>query len=48
MGPIVAALRTLYFDVARGRVAEYRRWCHAVYADATALSEREKNRPAPR
>src|SRR5690242_13114092 len=34
MGPVVSALRTLYFDVVRGRRAEYRHWCHPVYADA--------------
>ena len=45
MGPVVTALRRLYFDVVRGRVPEYRPWCHPVYADATALSERrEKSR----
>jgi branched-chain amino acid aminotransferase len=50
MGPVVAALRKLYFDVVRGRVPEYRRWCHAVYANAAAVSERgeTKNRPASR
>jgi branched-chain amino acid aminotransferase len=49
MGPVVSQLRALYFDVVRGRVPEYRRWCHPVYADATAVSERgEKNRPASR
>jgi len=50
MGPVVTALRKLYFDVVRGRVPEYRRWCHAVYADAAAVSERgeKKDRPASR
>ena len=50
MGPVVTALRKLYFDVVRGRVPEYRGWCHAVYADAAAVSERgeTKNRPASR
>jgi branched-chain amino acid aminotransferase len=50
MGPVVTALRKLYFDVVRGRVPEYRRWCHAVYANAAAVSERgvTKNRPASR
>ena len=38
MGPIVSALRALYFDVVRGRRAEYRDWCHPVYADAGALA----------
>jgi branched-chain amino acid aminotransferase len=36
MGPVVGALRSLYFDVVRGKRAEYRRWCHPVYADAPA------------
>ncbi len=33
MGPVVAALRNLYFDVVRGRREQYRHWCHPVYAD---------------
>jgi branched-chain amino acid aminotransferase len=32
LGPTVSALRKLYFDVVRGRSAEYRRWCAPVYA----------------
>src|SRR5262249_29742703 len=36
MGPVVSSLRTLFFDVVRGRRPEYRRWCHPVYADAPA------------
>ena len=40
MGPIVADLRALYFEVVRGRRAEYRHWCHPVYADAPTLAER--------
>jgi len=32
MGPTVSALRKLYFDVVRGRVAAYRTWCSPVYA----------------
>ena len=46
MGPVVAALRNLYFDVVRGRSAEYRHWCHPVYADAAASSARVANRSA--
>ena len=38
MGPIVSALRSLYFAVVRGRRAEYRAWCHPVYADASAFA----------
>lgn len=33
MGPIVKAIRNLYFDVVRGRVRKYRRWCTPVYAE---------------
>lgn len=32
MGPIVGELRELYFNVVRGRVPKYRRWCTPVYA----------------
>ncbi|HKD18886.1 MAG TPA: aminotransferase class IV, partial [Thermoanaerobaculia bacterium] len=39
MGPVVSSLRALYFDVARGRRADYRSWCHPVYADAPAGAE---------
>jgi branched-chain amino acid aminotransferase len=46
MGPIVAALRALYFDVVRGKRAEYRGWCHPVYGDATQLPAREKGQSA--
>jgi len=31
LGPIVKALRDLYFDVVRGKVAKYREWCTPVY-----------------
>ena len=46
MGPIVAALRELFFDVVRGKRPEYRGWCHAVYADATPIPARENRRSA--
>ncbi len=46
MGPIVAALRELFFDVVRGKRPEYRAWCHAVYAGATPIPAREIGRPA--
>jgi branched-chain amino acid aminotransferase len=36
IGPIASALRTLYFDVVRGRRPEYRNWCMPVYAPAAA------------
>ena len=44
MGPVVSALRALYFDVVRGRRSEYRAWCHPVYADAPVFAP-EKTRP---
>jgi branched-chain amino acid aminotransferase len=40
MGPVVGALRALYFDVVRGRKPQYRHWCHPVYGDAPAASEK--------
>ena len=46
MGPIVAALRELFFNVVRGKRPEYRGWCHAVYADATPIPARENRRSA--
>jgi branched-chain amino acid aminotransferase len=36
MGPVVSALRALYFDVVRGKSPEHRHWCHPVYADTAA------------
>jgi len=36
MGPAVAALRELYFDIVRGRRAGYDHWRHPVYAEAPA------------
>ena len=33
IGPVVAGLRELYFDVVRGKNPKYRHWCTAVYAD---------------
>ncbi len=32
MGPAVAALRKIYFDIVRGRRPEYRHWCTPVYS----------------
>jgi branched-chain amino acid aminotransferase len=32
LGPIVKALRDLYFEVVRGKVRKYRHWCTPVYA----------------
>lgn len=31
LGPVVKALRDLYFDVVRGKVARYKQWCTPVY-----------------
>jgi branched-chain amino acid aminotransferase len=36
MGPIVRAIRDLYFKVVRGEVDRYRHWCTPVYVDETA------------
>jgi branched-chain amino acid aminotransferase len=33
LGPVVKALRDLYFKVVRGQVARYRHWCSPVYVD---------------
>ncbi len=44
LGPTVAALRDLYFDVVRGKRPEFRYWCHPVYADATPIPARDENR----
>ena len=33
MGPIVKAMRDLYFKVVRGKVDKYRHWCTPVYVD---------------
>jgi branched-chain amino acid aminotransferase len=33
MGPVVRALRDLYFDVVRGKVPPYRHWCTPVYLE---------------
>jgi branched-chain amino acid aminotransferase len=32
MGPLTRDLRSLFFDVVRGRVERYRHWCEPVYA----------------
>lgn len=37
MGPIVKAMRELYFKVVRGQVAKYRPWCAPVYVEEKAL-----------
>jgi branched-chain amino acid aminotransferase len=39
IGPIASALRKLYFDVVRGRRAEYRHWCAPVYGGAASVEE---------
>jgi branched-chain amino acid aminotransferase len=38
LGPIVKALRDLYFEVVRGKVRKYRRWCMPVYASVPELA----------
>jgi len=49
MGPVVSALRDVFFDVARGRRADYRSWCHPVYADTpTADAASDARRVAVR
>jgi hypothetical protein len=37
MGPVVAELRDLFFEVVRGRSPKYRHWCAPVYAKEPAL-----------
>lgn len=37
MGPIVKAIRELYFDVVRGNVRKYRHWCAPVYTDVSEV-----------
>jgi branched-chain amino acid aminotransferase len=48
MGPVVSALRTLYFEVVRGKRAKYRHWCHPIYADAAPIVGPEAGRSATR
>jgi branched-chain amino acid aminotransferase len=31
--PVVKAIRDLYFDVVRGKVAKYKHWCAPAYAE---------------
>jgi len=40
IGPIVSRLRNLYFDVVRGKMPKYMRWCTPVY-ERPGLSARE-------
>ena len=44
LGPTVAALRDVYFEVVRGQRPAYRSWCQPVYADATPIPAREGDR----
>ena len=46
MGPVVSALRPLFFEVVRGTRPEYRRWCHPVYGDATPREDSARARRA--
>jgi branched-chain amino acid aminotransferase len=41
MGPVVRQLRSLYFDVVRGRAPKYRHWCTPVYQLQEAAAPRE-------
>ncbi|HTO87129.1 MAG TPA: branched-chain amino acid transaminase [Thermoanaerobaculia bacterium] len=41
MGPIASGLRTLYFEIVRGRRREYRHWCAAVYSGERDFSKPE-------
>jgi branched-chain amino acid aminotransferase len=36
LGPLVKAIRDLYFDVVRGKVAKYKQWCTPVFAEEKA------------
>jgi branched-chain amino acid aminotransferase len=38
LGPIVKALRDLYFEVVRGKVCKYRGWCTPVYTSVQELA----------
>jgi len=38
LGPIAKALRDLYFEVVRGKVRKYRRWCTPVYVNMPELA----------
>lgn len=46
MGPIVRALRDLYFAVVRGKVAKYRHWCTPVYEPETPPTLSSARQPA--
>lgn len=47
MGPVVAELRRLYFDVVRGRRREYRHWCAPVYSGEKDFAKPEPDRERP-
>jgi branched-chain amino acid aminotransferase len=44
MGPVVSALRTLFFEVVRGTRSSYRHWCHPVYGDAKPTEDTARGR----
>ena len=46
MGPLVSALRPLFFEVVRGERADYRRLCHPVYGDASPREDGARVRRA--
>lgn len=39
LGPVVRAIRDLYFDVVRGKVAKYKHWCAPVYTEEKVLAQ---------
>ncbi len=36
LGPVVKAIRDLYFDIVRGKVAKYKHWCTPVFVEEKA------------
>lgn len=45
MGPIVRAIRDLYFAVVRGQVAKYRHWCTPVYERVASTGLQPAHQP---
>ncbi|MFI5274668.1 MAG: branched-chain amino acid transaminase [Ktedonobacterales bacterium] len=39
IGPVASALQRIYGDVVRGRMPQYRSWCHPVYAGAVVSAK---------
>jgi branched-chain amino acid aminotransferase len=42
MGDITTRMRSLYFDIVRGRIAKYRDWCYPVYAAGETEVSKER------